>query len=143
MFVAYFRSVLVSCVYLLRVWLTVKFVCLCFNKLAWLLGVMEFIRILDQVRYLTTRLPTIDSYKVWKNFFKFTEFLNGYEHIEVLLNPCEITKDRKVQSTIFRLHSSHIKTALGGNSKRPMERKQGKQCIIFKWSHAINWKPKG
>ena len=37
------------------------------------------------------------------------DFLNGYEHIEVLLNPYEITQDRKVQSTILRLHSSHIK----------------------------------
>ena len=63
---------------------------------------------------------------------RLADFLNGYEHIEFLLNPYEITKDRKVQSTILRLHSSHIKTALGGNNKRPMERKQGKQCIIFK-----------
>ena len=54
-------------------------------------------------------------------------FLNGYEHIEVLLNPCEITQDKRVQNTILRLHSSHIKkTVLGGNNKRPMERKQGK-----------------
>ena len=59
-------------------------------------------------------------------------FLNGYEHIEVLLNPCEITQDQKVWNTILRLHPSHIKNVLGGDNKRPMERKQGKQCIIFK-----------
>ena len=59
-------------------------------------------------------------------------FLNGYEHIEVLLNPCEITRDQKVQNTISRLHSSHTKNVLGGDSKRPMEGKQGKQYITFK-----------
>ena len=35
------------------------------------------------------------------------------------------------------------KIVLGGDSKKPMERKHGKQYIIFKWSHAKNWKPKG
>ena len=38
---------------------------------------------------------------------------------------------------------SHLKNFLGGDNKRPMERKQGKQYIIYKWSHAKNWKPKG
>ena len=59
-------------------------------------------------------------------------FLNGYEHIEVLLNPCEITQDQKVQNTILRLHSSHTKNVLGSDIKRPMERKQGKHYITFK-----------
>ena len=53
-------------------------------------------------------------------------FLNGYEHIEVLLKPCEIPQDQKVQNTILRLHSSHTKNVLGSDNKRPMERKQGK-----------------
>ena len=41
-------------------------------------------------------------------------FLNGYEHIEVLLNPCEITQDQKFWNTILRLHSSHTKKCLRG-----------------------------
>ena len=36
-----------------------------------------------------------------------------------------------------------LKNVLGGDNKRSMERKQGKQYIIYKWSHAKNWKPKG
>ena len=59
-------------------------------------------------------------------------FLNGYEHIEVLCNPCKITQDKKVWNTISRLHPYHIKNVLGGDNKRPMERKHGKQYIIFK-----------
>ena len=59
-------------------------------------------------------------------------FLNGYEHIEVLLNPCEITQYQKVHNTISRIHSSHTKNVLESDSKRPMERNQGKQYITFK-----------
>ena len=59
-------------------------------------------------------------------------FLNGYEHIEVLLNPCKITQDQK-SGILFR-GSIHLtfKNVLGSDSKRPMERKQGKQYIIYK-----------
>ena len=76
------------------------------------------------------RLCTIDLFEITSSSSAF--FLNGYEHIEVLLNPCEITQDEKVQNTISRLHSSHTKNVLGGESKRPMERNQGKQYFIFK-----------
>ena len=44
-----------------------------------------------------------------RNSSSLAVFLNGYAHIEVLLNPCEITQDQKVQNTISRLHSSHTK----------------------------------
>ena len=46
-------------------------------------------------------------------------FLNGYEHIEVLLNPCKINQDQKVWNTISRLHPSHIWNVWGGDSKDP------------------------
>ena len=61
-----------------------------------------------------------------------TVFLNGYEHIEVLLNPCKITQDQK-SGILFR-GSIHFtsKNVLGGDSKRPTERKHGKQYIIYK-----------
>ena len=44
----------------------------------------------------------------------------------------EDSKGQKVQNTLSRLHSSHTKNVLGGDNKIPMERKQGKQYIIYK-----------
>ena len=88
-------------------------------------------------KILMTRLCTINSFK---NLFKLVVFLNGYEHIEVLLNPCKITQDQKVWNTISRLHPSHIKNVLGGDSKRPMERKQDKWYITFKSKRQIRVK---
>ena len=85
---------------------------------------------------LIIRLCTIDLFERTSSSLAF--FLNGYEHIEVLLNPYKITQDQKVWNTISRLNPSHIKNVLGGDNKRPMERKNGKQYIILKRSHAKN-----
>ena len=47
-------------------------------------------------------------------------FLNGYEHIEVLLNPCKITQDQKGLEYYFEAPSiSHLKNVLGGDNKDP------------------------
>ena len=75
------------------------------------------------------RLCTID---LFERTSSLAVFLNGYEHIEVLLNPCKITQDQKVWNTILRLHPFHIKNVLGGDSKIPTKRKQGEQYIIYK-----------
>ena len=59
-------------------------------------------------------------------------FLNGYVRIEVLLNPCKELKIKRF-GILFRgsIHLT-LKNVIGGDSKRPMERKQGKQYIIYK-----------
>ena len=53
------------------------------------------------------------------------------------LTPINNSEVKEVWNTISRLHPFHILNIQGGDSKRPMERKQGKQYIIYKWSHAI------
>ena len=58
------------------------------------------------------------------------------------LTPVNNLEVKEVWNTISSLHPPHILKAQRGDSKRPMERKQGKQYIIYKWSHAKNWKPK-
>ena len=75
------------------------------------------------------RLCTFD---LFERTSSLVVFLNGYEHIEVLLNPYKITRDQKF-GILFR-GSIHLtcKNFLGGDSKRPTERKQGKQYIIYK-----------
>ena len=68
-------------------------------------GRMESIRIPDQLKPLITRLCImVLSDKVYSSL---AVFLNGCEHIEVLLNPCKINQDQKVWNTISRLHPSH------------------------------------
>ena len=47
-------------------------------------------------------------------------FLNGYEHIEVPLNPCKINLDQKGLEYYFEAPSiSHLKNVLGGDNKDP------------------------
>ena len=75
------------------------------------------------------RLCTIDLFE--RTSSSSAVFLNGYEHIEVLLNPCKITQDQKVWNTISRLHPSHTKNVLGGDNKRPMERKHGNSILYL------------
>ena len=47
------------------------------------------------------RLCTIDLFE--RTSSSLVVFLNGYEHIEFLLNPCKITQGQKVWSTISKM----------------------------------------
>ena len=53
------------------------------------------------------------------------------------LTPLNNSEVKEAWNTISRLHSFHILNIQGGDNKRPTERKQSKQYIIYKWSHAI------
>ena len=53
------------------------------------------------------------------------------------LTPVNNSEVKEVWNTISGLHPFHILNVQGGDSKEPTERKQGKQYIIYKWSHAI------
>ena len=89
-------QVLISCKY----WFALGF-----NKSAQLL-VLEFIRVLGKLKKSSDqRLLTIYTYIILKDCLIWVD----YEHIEVLFNPSKISRDRKVENTILRLHPLHTK----------------------------------